>query len=69
MTSKLAAFGLLATLLGAEEQPKPSLPDLSGNSQTLDQYRGRIVVLNFWATWCIPCREEVPLLVDNCWSS
>ena len=41
-----------------------SLPDLSGNPQTLEQYRGRIVVLNFWATWCVPCRAEMPLLVD-----
>jgi thiol-disulfide isomerase/thioredoxin len=47
----------------ASEQTALSLPDLSGNPQTLEQYRGRVVVLNFWATWCIPCREEMPLLV------
>jgi thiol-disulfide isomerase/thioredoxin len=64
MTLKLAAIGLLATLVGAQEPAKLSLPDLSGNPQSLDQYRGRVVVLNFWATWCIPCREEMPLLVD-----
>jgi thiol-disulfide isomerase/thioredoxin len=40
------------------------LPDLSGTQQTVSQYRGRVVVLNFWATWCVPCREEMPLLVD-----
>jgi thiol-disulfide isomerase/thioredoxin len=40
------------------------LPDLSGNEQRLSEYRGRVVVLNFWATWCVPCREEMPLLVD-----
>jgi thiol-disulfide isomerase/thioredoxin len=37
---------------------------LCGETQSLKQYRGRIVVLNFWATWCVPCREEMPLLVD-----
>jgi thiol-disulfide isomerase/thioredoxin len=64
MSSKLAALILLATLVGAQERSKLLLPDLSGNSQTLDQHRGRVIVLNFWATWCVPCREEMPLLVD-----
>ena len=34
----------------------------SGESRTLKQYEGKIVVLNFWATWCKPCLEEMPLL-------
>ncbi|NIM01195.1 MAG: redoxin domain-containing protein [Acidobacteria bacterium] len=37
--------------------------DLRGHEQTLESYRGRIVVLNFWATWCAPCRKEMPDLV------
>jgi len=37
-----------------------SLKDLAGIDQRLNSYRGRIVVLNFWATWCVPCREEMP---------
>jgi peroxiredoxin len=37
--------------------------DLGGQEQSLDSYRGRIVVLNFWATWCAPCRDEMPDLV------
>src|SRR5262245_60061663 len=41
-----------------------TLKDFTGQQQTLDQYRGKIVVLNFWATWCIPCREEMPILVE-----
>ena len=38
------------------------LPDENGVSQVLSQYQGKIIVLNFWATWCPPCREEMPEL-------
>ena len=42
--------------------PTLSFNDLSGKSHSLAEYRGKIVVLNFWATWCFPCREEMPML-------
>lgn len=39
-----------------------SMMDSNGIKQSLGQYRGKIIVLNFWATWCPPCREEMPEL-------
>lgn len=38
------------------------LPDLAGMEQSLSQYRGKIVLLNFWATWCKPCTTEMPAM-------
>ena len=37
-----------------------SFPDERGQPQPLSQWRGQVVVLNFWASWCAPCREEMP---------
>ena len=42
------------------QQVELKLKDLFGAEQSLSQYKGRIVVLNFWATYCVPCREEMP---------
>ncbi|KZC42519.1 MULTISPECIES: TlpA family protein disulfide reductase [Rhodanobacter] len=51
------------SLLG---QPLPPLvlPDLDGKPHRLDDYRGRRVLLNFWASWCAPCLQEMPALAE-----
>jgi thiol-disulfide isomerase/thioredoxin len=46
------------------EVPELELRNLSGEVQTLSQFRGQVVILNFWATWCVPCRKEIPLFVE-----
>ena len=37
-----------------------TLPDPNGNPQSLSQWKGKVLVVNFWATWCPPCKEEMP---------
>jgi len=46
------------------QAPDISLQTVDGETVTLASLRGRPVIVNFWASWCIPCRDEFPLLVD-----
>ena len=45
-----------------ERMPDFVLPRLDGSTQKLSNYRGKVVLVNLWATWCAPCIEELPLL-------
>jgi thiol-disulfide isomerase/thioredoxin len=47
---------------GSEELLAASYPDLSGRRRRLSEWHGRPLLCNFWASWCAPCREELPLL-------
>jgi len=40
-----------------------TLPDTKGSQQSIAQWKGKVLVVNFWATWCIPCRDEMPEFV------
>lgn len=61
-------WGILALALfaGAKDPPKVelALKDMDGRPVRLSGLRGKIVVLTFWATWCVPCNAEMPMLVE-----
>lgn len=71
MLAGMAALGVAGPaharpLMALHEKPRemlsPPFIDGKGRDLTLADFRGRVVLLNIWATWCVPCREEMPML-------
>lgn len=62
--SVLAASSLASSDLTGRPAPDFALKSSTGENLRLSEYRGDVVMINFWATWCGPCRQEMPLLDD-----
>ena len=59
-----ASPGETAEKLEVIELPKFNFKDLSGKHHSISDYKGKIIILNFWASWCGPCEEEFPVMAD-----
>jgi thiol-disulfide isomerase/thioredoxin len=58
----IAASGLLKPYMGNLTENDLNLPDMQGKLHSLNDYKGNIVVVQFWATYCTPCRKEMPTM-------
>lgn len=63
-TNKADTLPVTAGTLVGQQRPDFSLQDTDGRTRSINEWSGKVLVINFWATWCPPCRKEIPAFVD-----
>jgi len=57
-------FMIGTTSVSAQEAPDFTLTDIEGNQVSLSDFKGKVILLDFWATWCGPCKMEIPSFIE-----
>jgi thiol-disulfide isomerase/thioredoxin len=60
----LAAAVVALVLAGSPANLKFSFKDIDGKKVSLSQFKGKVIILDFWATWCVPCKAEIPGFIE-----
>ncbi len=60
----LAAAAAVLVLANPAANLKFSFKDINGKKVSLSQFKGKVIILDFWATWCVPCKAEIPGFID-----